>query len=100
MGKLGPNLPKFEVFGQLFKFESSNFSDFAYFNRQTWCLDDNGGPVAEKNFEGQIWALFRFVSKLIFSTATLSYEFLRFAYYDRLWQIQVQSGVKKISRPY
>ena len=35
LGKLGPNLPKFEVFGQLFKFESLNFSDFAYFNRQT-----------------------------------------------------------------
>ena len=47
-----------------------NFSDFVYFNWQTWRLDDNGGPVAEKKFEGQIWALFRFVSKLIFSTAT------------------------------
>ena len=35
LGKLGPNLPKFEVFGQLFKFASLNFSDFAYFNRQT-----------------------------------------------------------------
>ena len=50
LGKLGPNLPKFEVFGQLFKFESLNFSDFAYFNRKTGYLTDNCGPVAEKNF--------------------------------------------------
>ena len=35
LGKLGPNLPKFQVFGQLFKFASLNFSDFAYFIRQT-----------------------------------------------------------------
>ena len=48
LGKLGRSLPKFEVFGQLFKFESINFSDFAYFNRQTWYLTDDGGPVAEE----------------------------------------------------
>ena len=35
LGKLGPNLPKFQVFGKSFKFASLNFSDFAYFNRQT-----------------------------------------------------------------
>ena len=33
-GKLGPNLPNFEAIGQLFKFESLNFSDIAYHNRQ------------------------------------------------------------------
>ena len=32
--KLDPNLPEFEVFGLLFKFDSLNFSEFAYFNRQ------------------------------------------------------------------
>ena len=50
LGKLGPNLPKFQVFGQLFKFASLNFSDFAYFNRQTWYLTDDGGLVARKKF--------------------------------------------------
>ena len=32
LGKLVPNLPEFEVSGKLFKFESLNFSDFAYYN--------------------------------------------------------------------
>ena len=31
LGNLGPNLPKFKVFYQLFKFESLNLTDFAYF---------------------------------------------------------------------
>ena len=35
LGNLGPNLPKFELFGQIIKFESLNFSDFAYFYRKT-----------------------------------------------------------------
>ena len=42
LGKLGPNMPKFKVFGQLFKFESLNFSDFADSNRKTGYLTDNG----------------------------------------------------------
>ena len=50
LGKLGPNLPKYQVFGQLFKFASLDFSDFAYFNRQTWYLTDDGGLVARKKF--------------------------------------------------
>ena len=33
-GKWGPNLPKFEVYGQLIKFESLDFPDFAHFNRK------------------------------------------------------------------
>ena len=43
-------MPKFEVFGQLFKFESLDFSDFAYLNWQTGFLNDSGGPVAVKKF--------------------------------------------------
>ena len=50
VGKLCQNWPKFELFGLLFKFELLNFSDFAYFNRQTWFLNDNGRLVTEKNF--------------------------------------------------
>ena len=50
LGNLGPNLPKSELFGQLFKFESLDFSDFAYFNRPTCYLTDTGGLVAEKKF--------------------------------------------------
>ena len=48
--KMGPNLPKFDVFGKLFKVESLDFSDFAYLNRQTGFLNDSGGPVAGKKF--------------------------------------------------
>ena len=48
--KKSPKFAQIWGFGQLFKFESLNFSDFAYFNRLTWCLNDNGGPVAEENF--------------------------------------------------
>ena len=56
-GKLGPNLPKFEVFGQLFKFESSNFSDFAYFNRKTGYLTDLGGSSPQKKYLRLLWAI-------------------------------------------
>ena len=41
-------MPKFEVFGQLFRFESLNFSDFAYYDRQAWYLTDKSQKVAEK----------------------------------------------------
>jgi hypothetical protein len=34
LGILGPNLPKFEVFGHFIEFESLDFSDFAYYDRQ------------------------------------------------------------------
>ena len=44
-GQIGP---KFEIFGQLFKFESLTFSELAYSNGQAWCLSYNGGPVAKK----------------------------------------------------
>ena len=46
---MGPNLPKSGVFGHFLEFESLDFSDFAYLNRQTGFLNDSGGPVAEKN---------------------------------------------------
>ena len=38
LGKLGPNLPKFEVFGHFLGFESLDFIDFAYYDRQAWYI--------------------------------------------------------------
>ena len=43
MSKLCPNSPIFELIGLLLKFESFNFSDFAYYKRQI----DNNGLVAD-----------------------------------------------------
>ena len=102
-GKLGPNLPKFEVFGQLFKFESLNISDFAYFNRQAWFLNDNGGRVAEKKFPVKFGPRLDFspnyftVSKFIFSIATHQNFFILHIMIDNndILQIQVVSGGKK-----
>ena len=54
---MGPNLPKFEVFGHFLEFESLDLSDFAYYDRQAWYLAGNGDHVAEKNFQAQIWAI-------------------------------------------
>ena len=50
LGKLGPNLPKFEVFGHFLEFESLDFLDFAYYDRQAWYLTDKSQKVAEQNF--------------------------------------------------
>ena len=36
LGKLGPNLPKVEVFGHFLEIESLDFLDFAYYDRQAW----------------------------------------------------------------
>ena len=47
---LGPNLPKFEVFGHFLEFESLDFLDFAYYDRQAWYLTGESGKVGEKNF--------------------------------------------------
>ena len=41
--------PKFEVFGQLFKSESYDLSDFAYVYRKTRYLTNSGDFMAEKN---------------------------------------------------
>ena len=49
---MGPNLPKSGVFGHFLEFESLDFSDFAYYDRQAWYLAGTGGPVAEKKIEG------------------------------------------------
>ena len=49
---MGPNLPIFGFFGHFLEFESLDFSDFAYYDRQAWYLADTGGPMAEKNFPG------------------------------------------------
>ena len=50
MGILGPNLPKFEVFGHFLEFESLDFLDFAYYDRQAWYLTGESDKVAEKKF--------------------------------------------------
>ena len=34
LGKMGPNLPKFGVFGHFIEFASLDFSNFAYYDRQ------------------------------------------------------------------
>ena len=47
---MGPNLPKFGVFGQFPVFKSLDFSDFSYYDRQAWYLADTRGPMAEKSF--------------------------------------------------
>ena len=49
---MGPNLPKSGVSGHFLEFESLDFSDFAYYDRQAWYLAGTGGPVAEKKFSG------------------------------------------------
>ena len=49
MGILGPNLPKFEVFGLYLEFDSLNFLDFAYYDRRLWYLTGKSDIVAEKS---------------------------------------------------
>ena len=79
-------LPKFEVFGKLFKFESLNFSDFAYFNRQTWYLTANGGPVAERIFSTKFGPCLdlspNYFCLQIHFLDCYSSEFIHFAYND------------------
>ena len=36
LGILGPNFPKFKVFHHFLEFESLDFLDFAYYDRQAW----------------------------------------------------------------
>ena len=45
-----------QIWGFL-EFEPLDFSDFAYYHRQARYLAGTGGPVAEKKFPAQIWAL-------------------------------------------
>ena len=64
MVQIGPiqvQNPKSEVFVHFLLFESLDFSDFAYYDRQAWYLagtggTGTGGPVAEEKFPTQIWA--------------------------------------------
>ena len=107
LGKQGPNLTKFEVFGQLFKFESLNFSNFAYFKRQTWCLNVNGGPVVEKNFRAKFGPRSDLSPNYFLSPNSFldcfSSEFLYSAYYDRQQWCLADSGSirsQKIRPPY
>ena len=53
-GILGPNLPKFEVFGHFLEFESLDFLDFAYYDRQAWYLT---GESDKLGVRAQIWAI-------------------------------------------
>ena len=57
LGKLGPNLPKFEVFGHFLDFESLDFLDFAYHDRPAWYLTGDSDKVVETNFRAQICAI-------------------------------------------
>ena len=45
---MGPKWPKFGVLGHFLEFESLDFSDFAYYDKQAWYLADTHGPMAEK----------------------------------------------------
>ena len=55
--KVDPNLPKFEVFGHFLEFESLNFLDFAYYDRQARYLTGESDKVGEQIFRVQIWAI-------------------------------------------
>ena len=76
LGKMGPNLPKSGVFSHFLEFESLDFSDFAYYDRQAWYLAGTGGSVAEKKFPVQIWAIlgpkYRFFGILSETTIEIS----------------------------
>ena len=48
MGQLGSTLPNFEEIGQLFQFESTNFADPLWYERQTRYVTYNGCLTAEK----------------------------------------------------
>ena len=43
LGILGPNLPKFQVFGYLLEFESLDFLYFAYYDRELWYVTGSCG---------------------------------------------------------
>ena len=74
------------IIDQLFKFESLNFSDFAYFNRKTEYLTNNGGLVSEKKIQAKFGPNLDLVSKLFlspnsFSKLLLIRLFFHFTYY-------------------
>ena len=46
--KFDPNLPKFKVFRHFLEFDSLDFLDFAYYDRQSWYLTGKIQTVAEK----------------------------------------------------
>ena len=86
-GQIGPKSAQIPGFGKLFKFASLNFSDFAYFSRQTWYLTDNGGLVAKKNFRAKFGPNLdlspNYFCLQIHFLDCYSSIFIRFVYYDR-----------------
>ena len=59
LGKLGSNLPKFEVFCHFLEFESLDFLDFAYYDRQAGYLTGESHKVGEKKNLGPKFGPFR-----------------------------------------
>ena len=74
-------MPKFEVFGQLFKFQSLNFSDLHILTGR------HDGPVAEKNSRAKFGPCLdlspNYFCLQIYFLNCYSSEFIHFAYYDR-----------------
>ena len=93
LGKLGPNLPKFEVSGHFLEFESLDFFDFAYYDRRAWYLADSGGVSSQKKYLAQKRAVLGLVSKLFLSPNSFSRLLLiSFFWYCILWQTAMISS--------
>ena len=56
MAKNGQNWAQNEVFGHFLEIASLVFANFAYDDRQAWCLTGDGGLSGWKKYFGQIWA--------------------------------------------
>ena len=56
MAKNGQNLAQNEVFGYFLEIASLVFANFAYDDRQAWCLTGDSGLSGWKKYFGQIWA--------------------------------------------
>ena len=56
MAKNGQNWAQNEVFGHFLEIASLVFANFAYDDRQAWCLTGEGGFSGWKKYFGQIWA--------------------------------------------
>ncbi len=54
MAKNGQNWAQNEVFGHFLEIASLVFANFAYDDRQAWCLTDDGGFSGWKNISAKI----------------------------------------------
>ena len=79
-------MPKFKVFRHFLEFESLDFLDFAYYDRQAWYLATDSGQCAEKKYLGlnlghlgPIWAQNEVFGHLLDFG---SFDLPDFAYYD------------------